>query len=87
MASGTHIRNRRCTTRPADGFATVHAREPPLGYARVSTSEHDRALQREALKATGCQRVFTDVASGAHDDRPQQSAVLDNLRSGETLVV
>ena len=29
-----------------------------VGYARVSTLEQDAALQRDALEATGCQRVF-----------------------------
>lgn len=58
-----------------------------LGYARVSTLEQDPALQLDALAAAGVERVFTDHASGALVERPQLSAVLEQLRPGDTLVV
>ncbi len=58
-----------------------------LGYARVSTGAQDLALQRDALNAAGCLRIFEDTASGALDDRPQLSSLLDDLREGDTLVV
>lgn len=58
-----------------------------LGYARISTQEQDPALQHDALEAAGCFRVFTDVASGKLERRPQLDAVLDQLRPGDTLVV
>jgi DNA invertase Pin-like site-specific DNA recombinase len=44
-------------------------------------------LQKDALQAAGCDRVFTDTASGALAERPQLSAALDYLRGGDTLVV
>lgn len=58
-----------------------------VGYARVSTTDQDPALQRDALASAGCVRVFTDTASGAKDDRAQLRAALDYLRPGDTLVV
>src|SRR4051794_3585656 len=58
-----------------------------VGYARVSTLEQDPALQHEALEAAGCQRGFTDHASGALTERPGLDAAVDYLRPGDTLVV
>jgi DNA invertase Pin-like site-specific DNA recombinase len=58
-----------------------------IGYARVSTSDQDPALQLDALEAAGCVRVFTDRASGAVADRPELTRALDHLRAADTLVV
>ncbi len=58
-----------------------------VGYARVSTSDQNLDLQVDALNRAGCGRVFTDTASGSLAERPQLSAALDYLRSGDTLVV
>lgn len=58
-----------------------------IGYARVSTDDQDAQLQRDALTAAGCSRIFEDKASGKNTDRPELAAVLDYLRPGDTLVV
>lgn len=58
-----------------------------LGYARVSTGEQDAALQLDALEQVGCARVFSDTASGALQERPELTRLLDHLREGDTLVV
>lgn len=58
-----------------------------VGYARVSTLEQDPALQQDALTAAGCHRVFTDTASGALRHRPALDALLEQLRSGDVVVV
>lgn len=58
-----------------------------LGYARVSTLDQDASLQEGALREAGCVRVFTDVASGAHDNRPELARLFHQLREGDTLVV
>ena len=58
-----------------------------LGYARVSTTVQDPALQHDALSAAGCWRTWTDTASGSRTDRPQLGEVMAALRAGDTLVV
>ena len=58
-----------------------------VGYARVSTRDQNPAAQSVALHAAGCERVFTERASGAARDRPELKAALDYLRDGDTLVV
>jgi DNA invertase Pin-like site-specific DNA recombinase len=58
-----------------------------IGYARVSTFDQTLALQRDGLQEAGCERIFTDTASGSRTDRPGLAEALDHLRSGDTLVV
>ncbi len=33
-----------------------------IGYARVSTAEQDTALQTDALRKAGCERIFNEVS-------------------------
>jgi len=58
-----------------------------VGYARVSTFDQTLDLQRDALQQAGCERVFTDTASGAQAERPGLAEALDFARAGDTLVV
>lgn len=58
-----------------------------IGYARVSTTDQDLALQRDALAAAGCRRLFTDTMSGAKAARPGLDECLAFLHPGDTLVV
>lgn len=58
-----------------------------IGYARVSTQDQGTEMQRVALEAAGCARIYEETASGAQRDRPQLTAALDYLRPGDTLVV
>jgi DNA invertase Pin-like site-specific DNA recombinase len=58
-----------------------------IGYARVSTGDQDLALQMDALKKAGCERIFTDKASGAKVDRPGPTQALAYVRDGDALVV
>lgn len=59
-----------------------------IGYGRVSTRDQDPAMQEAALLAAGCERVWTEKASGVKWDRPVLTRILDEiLRPGDTLVV
>jgi len=59
-----------------------------IGYARVSTNDQKLNLQRDALKAAGCTRIFTDQGiSGAIDNRPGLARALAFLKPGYTLIV
>lgn len=59
-----------------------------IGYARVSTPEQSLDRQLDELKAHGCDRIFSEAASGkrgAH--RPEWDRALAHLRAGDKLVV
>ncbi|MDF0552020.1 recombinase family protein [Kamptonema sp. UHCC 0994] len=58
-----------------------------VGYARISTLEQNLDLQRDALLSAGCEKVFTDIASGIQDNREGLKETLNYLRSGDTLIV
>lgn len=58
-----------------------------VGYARVSTQDQNPALQHDALTAAGCEKVFTEKASGAQRDRPELGAAIAYMRAGDSLVV
>jgi len=58
-----------------------------IGYARVSTDDQNLSLQLEALKASGCEQVFTDKQSGSRNERPGLIETMSHLRGGDTLTV
>lgn len=58
-----------------------------IGYARVSTPEQDLTLQLDALREAGCERTFTDKASGAKANRAGLAEALSHARTGDIIVV
>lgn len=56
-----------------------------IGYARVSTNDQHTALQLEALRRAGCERVYEERASGAKFDRPVLWECIESLRPGDQL--
>lgn len=58
-----------------------------IGYARVSTQDQELDAQTDALTAAGCERIFSEKASGTDPYRPELAAALDYLRPGDALVI
>lgn len=59
-----------------------------IGYARISKGEdQNNALQIQALKQAGVERILEESASGGRWDRPILHKMLDQLRAGDTVVV
>lgn len=69
----------------SDTFAAAAAQL--LGYARVFTADQAPELQLDELRAAGCERIWTDHATGTRADRPQLGRLLEHMREGDTLVV
>ena len=58
-----------------------------LGYARVSTDDQNLDAQTDALTAAGAERIYADKISGSRKKRPELDRLLDQLRSGDVVVV
>lgn len=56
-----------------------------VAYARISTDDQDLALQLDAFAALGCEKVFTDTASGAKAERPGLAEALTFARPGDSV--
>jgi DNA invertase Pin-like site-specific DNA recombinase len=58
------------------------------GYARVSSADQDLTVQREALKAAGCEVIREEkVSGGSREGRQELEMLLSFLRPGDTLIV
>ncbi len=58
-----------------------------IGYARVSTDDQNLDLQRDALRAAGCNEIYEDQGvSGTIERRPGLIAALAALGAGDVLV-
>ena len=58
-----------------------------IGYARVSTSDQNLDLQKDALEKAGCEKIIVDQITGSVARRPGLDKVKELLRDGDTLVV
>jgi len=58
-----------------------------IGYARVSTQDQSTDLQLDSLGKAGCDRIFSETASGAQANRPELAKALEFARPGDTIVV
>src|SRR5216683_7785635 len=58
------------------------------GYARVSSNTQDHAAQVEALKAAGCERIYSEKVSGkSTNGRREFEKLMKALVPGDTVVV
>ena len=59
-----------------------------IGYARVSTADHNPEARIAALEAAGCTKIRTETGSGSSlESRPELGIILDFIHPDETLVV
>src|SRR3954467_11940010 len=59
-----------------------------IGYARVSSTDQDLALQIERLKAAGCEIVRSEKVTGStRQGRSELASIIAFLRPGDELVV
>jgi DNA invertase Pin-like site-specific DNA recombinase len=58
-----------------------------IGYARDSPHDQTFTTQHDALKKSGCSKIFTDTISGAKAQRKGLEKALSTLRPGDTFVV
>ncbi|MBA4050053.1 MAG: resolvase [Cyanobacteria bacterium DS2.008] len=59
-----------------------------IGYARVSTEAQNLDRQLGALRAIGCEKIFSEKASGRSTvDRPELERALDRLGHSDVLIV
>jgi DNA invertase Pin-like site-specific DNA recombinase len=58
-----------------------------IGYARVSTKDQHLRMQLDDLQGAGCEKVYTEVASGSKNDRPVLAELLAFIQEGDVLVI
>ncbi|MBF0227527.1 MAG: recombinase family protein [Desulfobacterales bacterium] len=58
-----------------------------IGYARISTQEQTLEPQIDALSSAGCEKIFTDIASGVKTQRKGLDDAMEYCRKGDILVV
>lgn len=58
-----------------------------FGYARVSTEGQSLDAQVDALSNAGAERIFEEKKSGKSRQRQELSALIDQLRKGDVVIV
>ncbi|WP_109438656.1 recombinase family protein [Aquimarina sp. AU119] len=54
-----------------------------VGYARVSTPDQKIESQIDLLEEAGCEKIYTDIASGVREDRSGLNEMIEYLRKGD----
>src|SRR5690606_153903 len=58
-----------------------------IGYARVSTGDQNLAMQMDALREAGCEKIYEEKISGKSKDRPRLNELITILRKGDVVYV
>src|SRR4030042_6904118 len=58
-----------------------------IGYARVSTENQNLDRQLDQLNDEKCERIYQEKITGNNKERPELEKLLDNLRSGDTVII
>jgi len=58
-----------------------------IGYARVSTDDQRLDLQRDALLAAGCEKIFEEKLSAARGPLPAREELVAFVRPSDVIVV
>ena len=82
MAHTATARRSASTTAPEPTSGNLY------GYARVSTTDQDLAIQEAALRAAGCTTIRAEKVTGTTTPgRAELATLLDFIRPGDTLMV
>jgi DNA invertase Pin-like site-specific DNA recombinase len=73
---------------PKVSLSKVEGMAMRYGYARVSSGTQDYAAQVDALKAAGCERIFSEKASGkSTNGRAEFDKLMRALAAGDVVTV
>jgi DNA invertase Pin-like site-specific DNA recombinase len=68
-------------------MSETHPQNSRLGYARISTYGQTLDTQLEQLRGAGCNRIYREKVTGAHNDRRELLKMLDHLAPGDVVTV
>ena len=57
------------------------------GYARISTKDQCFNLQIDALKKSGSETIFQEIAKGSRQDRPELNKLLEIIKEGDSITI
>lgn len=58
-----------------------------IGYARISSNTQDLELQKQELLKAGCEKIFSESASGKDNNRTELIKMINSLRVKDIVIV
>lgn len=81
------MKRRRSREQPPKPLPQLPVSGAVIGYARVSTTDQNLAMQLADLRAYPCDRIFSETVSAVAKKRPELDEAIRTLRPGDVLVV